>query len=79
MGAVKNLAWDQATEFLSKVEDDLTNGKITKEKALDKLTKTNYNIALEGITNSDDAEEWIDIVVKETQSKVQKLRTEAVI
>ena len=79
MGAVKNMAWDQATEFLTKVEDDLTNGKITKEKDLAKLTKTNYNIALEGITNSDDAEEWIDIVVKETQSKVQKLRTEAVI
>ena len=32
MGAVKNMAWDQATEFLSKVEDDLTNGKITKLK-----------------------------------------------
>ena len=34
MGAVKNMAWDQATEFLSKVEDDLTNGKITKNALL---------------------------------------------
>ena len=79
MGAVKNMAWDQATEFLSKVEDDLTNGKITKEKALDKLTKTNYNIALEGITNSDDAEEWIDLVIADRQNEVQKLRKDGTI
>ena len=79
MGAVKNMAWDQATEFLSKVEDDLTNGKITKEKALDKLTKTNYNIALEGITNSDDAEEWVDLVIADKLKEVQKLRKEGTI
>ena len=79
MGAVKNMAWDQATEFLSKVEVDLTNGEITKEQALDKLTKTNYNIALEGITNSDDAEEWIDLVIADRQNEVQKLRKEGTI
>jgi hypothetical protein len=32
---------------------------------------------MEGITNSDDAEEWIDLVIADRQNEVQKLRTEA--
>jgi hypothetical protein len=77
MSATKNLAWDQATEFLSKVESKLLEGEMTKEVALKKLNETNYNIAMEGIDSSDDAEEWIDLVIAERQNEVQKLRTEA--
>jgi len=77
MGKVKNMAWDQATEFLSKVESKLLEGEMTKEVALKKLNETNYNIAMEGIDSSDDAEEWIDLVIAERQNEVQKLRTEA--
>tara|TARA_Y100000780_G_scaffold139003_1_gene125216 strand:- start:41 stop:280 length:240 start_codon:yes stop_codon:yes gene_type:complete len=79
MGAVKNMAWDQATEFLSKVESKLLEGEMTKEVALKKLTETNYNIAMEGITNSDDAEEWIDLVIADRQNEVQKLRKDGTI
>ena len=79
MGAVKNMAWDQATEFLSKVESKLLEGEMTKEVALKKLNETNYNIAMEGITNSDDAEEWIDLVIAEKSKEVQKLRKEGTI
>jgi len=79
MGAVKNMAWDQAIEFLSKVETDLKEGELNKVEALDKLTKTNYNIAMEGITDSDDAEEWIDLVIAEKSKEVQKLRKEGTI
>ena len=74
MSATKNLAWDQATEFLSKVESKLLEGEMTKEVALKKLTETNYNIALEGITSSDEAEEWIDLTIADRQNEVQKLR-----
>ena len=77
MGAVKNMAWDQAIEFIGKIESKLLEGEMTKEVALKKLTETNYNIAMEGITNSDDAEEWIDLVIADRQNEVQKLRTEA--
>ena len=79
MGAVKNMAWDQAIEFIGKIESKLLEGEMTKEVALKKLTETNYNIAMEGITNSDDAEEWIDLVIADRQNEVQKLRTEAII
>ena len=79
MGAVKNMAWDQATEFLSKVETDLKEGELNKVQALDKLTKTNYNIAMEGITDSDDAEEWVDLVIADKLKEVQKLRKEGTI
>ncbi len=79
MGAVKNMAWDQAIEFLSKVETDLKEGELNKVQALDKLTKTNYNIAMEGITDSDDAEEWVDLVIADKLKEVQKLRKEGTI
>ena len=79
MSATKNLAWDQATEFLSKVESKLLDGEMTKEVALKKLNETNYNIAMEGITNSDDAEEWIDLVIADRQNEVQKLRKDGTI
>ena len=79
MSATKNLAWDQATEFLSKVESKLLEGEMTKEVALKKLNETNYNIAMEGIDSSDDAEEWIDLVIAERQNEVQKLRKEGTI
>ena len=74
MGKVKNMAWDQASEFLSKIESNLLEGEMTKEVALKKLTETNYNIALEGITSSDEAEEWIDLTIADRQNEVQKLR-----
>ena len=74
MGKVKNMAWDQASEFLSKIESKLLEGEMTKEVALKKLTTTNYNIALEGITSSDEAEEWIDLTIADRQNEVQKLR-----
>jgi len=74
MGKVKNMAWDQASEFLSKIESKLLEGEMTKEVALKKLTETNYNIALEGITSSDEAEEWIDLTIADRQNEVQKLR-----
>ena len=74
MGKVKNMAWDQASEFLSKIESKLLEGEMTKEVALKNLTTTNYNIALEGITSSDEAEEWIDLTIADRQNEVQKLR-----
>ena len=74
MGKVKNMAWDQASEFLSKIESKLLEVEMTKEVALKKLTETNYNIALEGITSSDEAEEWIDLTIADRQNEVQKLR-----
>jgi len=79
MSATKNLAWDQATEFLSKVESKLLEGEMTKEVALKKLNETNYNIAMEGIDSSDDAEEWIDLVIAERQNEVQKMREDGTI
>ena len=79
MSATKNLAWDQATEFLSKIESKLLEGEMTKDVALKKLTETNYNIAMEGIDSSDDAEEWIDLVIAERQNEVQKLREDGTI
>ena len=79
MGAVKNMAWDQAIEFIGKIESKLLEGEMTKEVALKKLNETNYNIAMEGITNSDDAEEWIDLVIADRQNEVQKLRKEGTI
>ena len=74
MSKVKNMAWDQASEFLGKIESKLLEGEMTKEVALKKLNETNYNIALEGITNSDDAEEWIDLTIADRQNQVQRLR-----
>ena len=79
MGATKNLAWDQATEFLSKVESKLLEGEMTKEVALKKLNETNYNIAMEGLDSSDDKEEWIDLVIAERQNEVQKMREDGTI
>tara|TARA_B100001750_G_C15091649_1_gene390917 strand:- start:294 stop:533 length:240 start_codon:yes stop_codon:yes gene_type:complete len=79
MSATKNLAWDQATEFLSKVESKLLEGEMTKEVALKKLNETNYNIAMEGLDSSDDKEEWIDLVIAERQNEVQKMREDGTI
>ena len=79
MSATINLAWDQATEFLSKIESKLLEGEMTKDVALKKLTETNYNIAMEGIDSSDDAEEWIDLVIAERQNEVQKMREDGTI
>ncbi len=77
MGAVKNMAWDQAIEFIGKIESKLLEGEMTKEVALKKLTETNYNIAMEGLDSSDNIEEWIDLTIADRQNEVQKLRTEA--
>ena len=48
MGKVKNMAWDQAIEFLGEVESKLTEGEMTKETALTKMKKFDGNLALEG-------------------------------
>ena len=77
MGAVKNMAWDQAIEFIGKIESKLLEGEMTKEVALKKLTETNYNIAMEGLDSSDNIEEWIDLTIADRQNEVQKLRTES--
>jgi len=74
MGKVKNMAWDQATDFLGEVESKLKEGEMTKETALTKLKNANVNLSLEGIHNADDAEEWIDLVIAERQNEVQQLR-----
>ena len=74
MGQVKNLAWDQAVEFLGKIESKLLEGEMTKEVALKKLTTTNYNIAMEGLDSTDNIEEWIDLTIADRQNEVQKLR-----
>ena len=79
MGKVKNMAWDQASEFLSKIESKLLEGEMTKEVALKKLNETNYNIAMEGLDSSDDKEEWIDLVIAERQNEVQKMREDGTI
>ena len=74
MGKVKNMAWDQASEFLGKIESKLLEGEMSKEEALKKLTTTNYNIALEGIDSEDKAEEWIDLTIEDRQNQVQQFR-----
>ena len=63
MSKVKQLAWDQAVEFLGKIESKLLEGEMTKEVALKKLTTTNYNIAMEGLDSTDNIEEWIDLTI----------------
>ena len=77
MGKVKNMAWDQATDFLSKVENELLQGEMTKEKALTKLKNFDGNLALEGIDDEYAAEEWVDQVITDRQNEVQKMRMEA--
>jgi len=79
MGAVKNMAWDQAIEFIGKIESKLLEGEMTKEVALKKLTETNYNIAMEGLDSSDNIEEWIDLTIADRQNEVQKLRKDGTI
>ena len=74
MGKVKNMAWDQASEFLGEIESKLLEGEMTKEVALKKLTTTNYNIAMEGLDSADNIEEWIDLTIADRQNEVQKLR-----
>ena len=79
MGAVKNMALDQAIEIIGKIESKLLEGEMTKEVALKKLTETNYNIAMEGLDSSDNIEEWIDLTIADRQNEVQKLRKEGTI
>ena len=55
MSATKNLAWDQATEFLSKIESKLLEGEMTKDVALKKLTTTNYTL------------QWKELILQMTQ------------
>jgi hypothetical protein len=74
MGKVKNMAWDQATEFLGEIESKLLEGEMTKEVALQKLKTTNYNIALGGLDSDDNIEEWIDLTIADRQNQVQQLR-----
>ena len=71
MSKVKQLAWDQAVEFLGKIESKLLEGEMTKEVALKKLTTTNYNIAMEGLDSTDNIEEWIDLTIADRQNEVQ--------
>ena len=79
MGKVKNMAWDQATDFLGKVESKLLDGEMTKETALTKLKNFDGNLALEGIDDEYAAEDWVDMVLTEKSNQVQKMREGAVI
>ena len=79
MSKVKQLAWDQAVEFLGEIESKLLEGEMTKEVALKKLTTTNYNIAMEGLDSTDNIEEWIDLTIADRQNEVQKLREDGTI
>ena len=79
MGKVKNMAWDQATDFLSEVESKLLDGEMTKETALTKLKNFDGNLALEGIDDEYAAEDWVDMVLTEKSNQVQKMREGAVI
>ena len=74
MGKVKNMAWDQAIEFLGEVESKLTEGDMTKETALSKLKNFKGNLALEGISDEYQAEEWVDLVIADRVNQVEKLR-----
>ena len=74
MGKVKNMAWDQATDFLSEVESKLLDGEMTKETALTKLKNFDGNLALEGIDDEYAAEDWVDMVIADKQKEVQNLR-----
>ena len=74
MGKVKNMAWDQATDFLDKVEDDLKAGTINKLDAVTKMKNFDGNLALEGIDDEYAAEEWVDQVITDRQTEVQNLR-----
>ena len=74
MGKVKNMAWDQATEFLGDIESKLTDGEMTKETALTKMKNFDGNLALEGIDDEYAAEEWVDQVITDRQTEVQNLR-----
>ena len=79
MGKVKNMAWDEATNFLGDVERKLMEGEITKETALNKLKNAKCDLGFEGIHNEDDAEEWIDLTIADRQNEVQKLREDGTI
>ena len=74
MGKVKNMAWDQATDFLNKVEDDLKSGTINKLDAVNKMKNFDGNLALEGIDDEYAAEDWVDMVIADKQKEVQNLR-----
>ena len=71
MGKVKNMAWDQATEFLGNVENKLLDGEMTKETALSKLKNFKGNLALEGISDEYQAEEWVDLVIADRVNQVE--------
>ena len=62
MGKVKNWAWDNASKFISQIEDDLISLKITNSEALAKMQNSNESLYLEGINNSIAAEEWVDSI-----------------
>jgi hypothetical protein len=79
MGKVKNMAWDQASEFLGKIESKLLEGEMTKETALTKMKKFDGNLALEGIDDEYAAEEWVDQVITDRKNEVQKMREEGII
>ena len=74
MGKVKNMAWNQATDFSGKVEDDLNSGALNKEDALIKMKNFDGNLALEGIDDEYAAEDWVDQVITDRQNEVQKMR-----
>ena len=54
MGKVKNMAWDSASKFLSKIEDDVISQKITKDEALEALSNflSDSNLPLPWIIDS---------------------------
>jgi hypothetical protein len=74
MGKVKNMAWDQATDFLDKVETDLNSGTINKLDAVTKMKNFDGNLALEGIDDEYAMDDWVDMVLTDKSNEVQKLR-----
>ena len=62
MSKIKNWAWDCATNFLDKIENDVKSQKITKSEALEKIKNSDEMLSLEGINNSEDAEIWVDSI-----------------
>jgi hypothetical protein len=62
MSKIKNWAWDCATNFLDKIENDVISQKITKDEALTKMQNADVMLSLEGIHCEADAETWLDSI-----------------
>ena len=65
MGKVKNMAWDEAENYLDKLIKQIKNKTMTIEQAIaDAKSQLYLNLDLVGIHRSDDLEEFL---IQETQ------------